>query len=113
MEFWRASRAGRAVIFVTLLVAISIGLFYLVPGVPSQVRMATAFKGTAFNYYGERYRKRLATQHIDLQLLETGGAQENLEILADSRSGVKIAFVNGGSLQGEPPEHVLSLGVIY
>jgi TRAP-type uncharacterized transport system substrate-binding protein len=75
---------------------ISLGLIYFIPSPPSKVIMATAFKGSAFEYYGGQYREIFARSHIELELRETAGAVENVELLQDPKSGVQIAFVLGG-----------------
>ena len=72
---------------------VSLVLIYFIPAPPSKVIMATAFKGSAFEYYGGQYREIFARSHIELELRETAGAVENVELLQDPKSGVQIAFV--------------------
>ena len=45
---------------------ISLLLIYFIPAPPSQVTMATAFKGSSFEYYGRQYREIFARSHVDL-----------------------------------------------
>jgi len=72
-----------------------LALSYFMPAMPSTVTMATAFKGTSFDYYGGRYRDAFARSQVKLQLRETGGTEENLALLQNPRSGVQMAFVYG------------------
>ena len=44
--------------------------------------MATAFKGSSFNYFGHRYRDIFARSRVELKLRETEGAVDN--IVADT-----------------------------
>jgi len=90
-----------------------LALSYFMPAMPSTVTMATAFKGTSFDYYGGRYRDAFARSQVKLQLRETGGTEENLALLQNPRSGVQMAFVYGGISNGEQAPGLLSLGIIY
>jgi hypothetical protein len=81
---------------VGVLSIISLVLIYFIPAPPLKVIMATAFKGSAFEYYGRQYREIFARSHIELELRETAGAVENVELLQDPKSGVQIAFGLGG-----------------
>jgi TRAP-type uncharacterized transport system substrate-binding protein len=57
---------------------ISLLLIYFIPAPPSTVTMATAFKGSSFEYFGNRYRDILARSHVELKLRETDGAVDNM-----------------------------------
>jgi TRAP-type uncharacterized transport system substrate-binding protein len=46
--------------------------------------------------YGERYKAVLARSGITLGVRHTAGARENIELLSDPKSGVALAFVQGG-----------------
>ena len=64
---------------------VSLVLIYFIPTPPSKVIMATAFKGSAFEYYGGQYREIFARSHIELELRETAGAVENVGAPAGSK----------------------------
>ena len=103
-------------LFAALLGIAGIGWFalsYFMPAPPSTVTLATAFKGTSFDYYGGRYRDAFARSQVKLELRETGGTEENLSLLQNPDSGVQIAFVYGGISNGEQAPGLLSLGIIY
>src|SRR5262245_47664263 len=93
--------------------AVSLALTYFIPAPPSTVVMATAFKGSSFEYYGRQYREIFARLNIELELRETAGAGENLKLLQDQKSDVQIAFVLGGVSDGKHAPGLLSLGTIY
>ena len=69
---------------------VSLVLVYFFPAPPSKVTMATAFKGSSFEYYGQQYREIFARSNVDLELRATTGAVENLKLLQDPRSGVRF-----------------------
>jgi TRAP-type uncharacterized transport system substrate-binding protein len=92
---------------------VSLALIYFIPSPPSTVIMATAFKGSSFEYYGRRYREIFARSNIELELRETAGAAENVNLLQDPKSGVQIALVVGGVSDGKHAPGLLSLGTVY
>ena len=92
---------------------VSLALIYVFPAPPSKVVMATAFKGSSFEYFGKQYREIFARSNVELELRETAGAVENLGLLQDPKSAIQIAFVTGGVSEGKPAPGVLSLGTVY
>jgi TRAP-type uncharacterized transport system substrate-binding protein len=81
------------VLAVTIVGVVSLILTYSIPAPPSKVTMATAFKGSSFEYYGRQYQEIFARFNIELELRETAGAVENFELLQDPKSGIQIALV--------------------
>jgi len=88
-------------------------LEYFVPSPPSTITIATALKGTTYDYFGQRYRERFARVGVKVNLRETAGVLENLRLLQDPSSGVAIAFVTGGVSDGSHAPNLLSLGLIF
>ncbi|WP_284617755.1 TAXI family TRAP transporter solute-binding subunit [Aquabacterium humicola] len=72
---------------------------YLVlqPQPPRRVVLATGIAQGAYAEFGQRYAAWLAGHGITVELRPTQGAAENLALLRDARSGVDIAFVQGGA----------------
>src|SRR5664280_2201497 len=108
---WHLAKGLVAVLCVAGIVSLAVA--YFIPAPPSTVTLATAFKGSTFAYYGQRYRDIFARSHVKLELRETNGAVDNLKLLQDPKSGVEIAFVNGGVSNGSPPPGLLSMGLMY
>ena len=54
-------------------------LDYFVPSPPSIITIATAFKGSSFEYFGQQYRERLARAGVAVELRETA-CGENVAI---------------------------------
>lgn len=92
---------------------VSLALIYFIPAPPPTVTMATAFKGSSFEYFGRQYRGIFARSSIELELRETAGALENVKLLQDPNSGVQIALVVGGVSDGKHAPGLLSLGTVY
>jgi TRAP-type uncharacterized transport system substrate-binding protein len=108
---WRLFKG--LVLAVGTMAAVSLTLIYFIPAPPSRVIMATAFKGSSFEYYGRQYREIFARSNIELELRETAGAVENIKLLQDAKSGVQIALVVGGVSDGKHEPGLLSLGTVY
>ena len=103
---------GLAAIFGILVIS-WLAVDYFVPSPPSKITIATGFKGSSFEYFGQRYRERLAARAgVAVQLRETAGAVENLRLLQDPKSGVHIGFVTGDVPDSSHAPEVLSLGPI-
>jgi TRAP-type uncharacterized transport system substrate-binding protein len=92
---------------------VSLLLIYFIPAPPSKVTMATAFKGSSFEYYGHQYREIFARSNVDLELRTTTGAVENIKLLQDPRSGVQISLMLSGISDGKHAPGLLSLGTVY
>ena len=75
--------------------------------------MGTGPKGSSFEYYGRQYRETFARSNVELELRETAGAVDNLELLQDPKSGVEIALMLGGVSDGKHAPGLLSLGTVY
>jgi len=84
--------------FILLAIAL-LGLAYWVldPNPPSKVVLATGTEQGAYAEFGKRYAQILKTYGITVELRNTQGSGENLRLLRDAKSGVDIAFVQGGS----------------
>jgi TRAP transporter TAXI family solute receptor len=92
---------------------VSLVLIYFFPAPPSKVTMATAFKGSSFEYYGRQYREIFARSNVDLELRASSGAVENIQLLQAPRSGVQISLMLSGISDGKHAPGLLSLGTVY
>ena len=66
------------------------------PAPPKTITIATGSPEGAYHDFAQRYAKELAQKGLKLKLRPTAGAGENLALINDPRSGVDIAFVQGG-----------------
>ena len=93
-----------------ILFAAGLVIFATLP--PRTVTMATAAPGGAYHEFGQRYRDVLAKSGIRLRLVNTTGSLENLALLLDRRSGVQIAFIQGGATTRQESPNIESLGAV-
>ena len=85
---------------------------YLGPIPPRVVVMSTGAPGGAYDELARRYQTILARSHVELRLIPSAGAVENLKRLNDPQSDVSVAFVqNGLTSEAQSPE-LVSLGTV-
>jgi TRAP-type uncharacterized transport system substrate-binding protein len=107
----RVDRSRVVIAFV--LIASLCGSFLLLPSLPPRsIVMATGPKGGSFAGIGLRYREILGRAGIELKLLPTAGALENVEQLRDPHSGVSVGFILGGSTTQKESPDLVSLGTV-
>lgn len=107
--------------FVLLTVALLVLAYYMLdPTPPKKVVLATGAEQGAYHEFGKRYQAILKTYGIQVELRQTQGSAENLDLLRDPSSGVQIAFVQGGADDTHPgadPEEdspeLVSLGSLF
>ncbi|MET0348687.1 MAG: TAXI family TRAP transporter solute-binding subunit, partial [Rhizobacter sp.] len=107
--------AGPFIVITVVLLAVA--YWVLDPTPPRRVVLATGVEQGAYAEFGRRYAELLAVHGITVELRNTQGAAENLQLLRDPDSGVDLAFVQGGAdvdRPGEAPEEdLVSLGSLF
>lgn len=86
------------------LVALAIALLVLAylwldPTPPRRVRLATGPAQSAYDEFGKRYKKALAANRIQVELVPSAGSAENLRLLREGKAD--LAFVQGGSTEAD------------
>jgi TRAP-type uncharacterized transport system substrate-binding protein len=108
----REHLVGTAVLLaLVLLVAVLVVTFWQ-PGPPRRVVMSTGAEDGAYHAFGKRYREVLARSGVDLVLLSSAGAVENLDRLRTHKDGVSVALVQGGLAQPGDETRLVSLGAV-
>ncbi len=113
-----SSQPRRALAAVAILASLIIvaGIVWLLarlhPLPPRTITMATGPQGSAYVEFGKLYRDLLARDGIDLRLVTTAGAVENLARLRDPRSEVQVGFLSGGLTSPAASADLRSLGAI-
>jgi TRAP-type uncharacterized transport system substrate-binding protein len=104
-----------ASIAVVALIAAAIWFAFtlLRPTPPHTVAMATDPEGSISAELGKRYRELLAVDGIDLQLVPSAGAVENVARLRDPQSGIGIAIVPSGIIDQQQSPGLVSLGTLF
>jgi TRAP-type uncharacterized transport system substrate-binding protein len=80
---------------------------------PRTIVMAAGAEGSAAYQFGIRYREILAQSGVKLQLLPTNGSLENVARLRESKSGVGVGFIQGGTTTRKVSPELESLGTVF
>jgi TRAP-type uncharacterized transport system substrate-binding protein len=97
---------------VVIVAALCATIVYLGPLPPRVVVMSTGSPGGAYDELGKRYKTILARSHVELRLVESAGAVENVKRLNDPHSGVSVAFMQNGLTTEQDSPNILSLGTV-
>lgn len=97
-------------LFVLAIVGIVV---WLGPLPPRVVVMSTGAPGSDYALLAERYRTLLKRSGVELRLLPSAGGVENLRRLNDRRSGVAVAFAEGGLTSESQSPDLTSLGTMF
>jgi TRAP-type uncharacterized transport system substrate-binding protein len=103
---------GFGVLLVAALLVTTLIVAIWRPGPPSRVVMSTGGKDGAYYAFGQRYRRILARSGVELVLLPSAGAVENLERLRTRKDDVTVALVQGGLAQPGDETKLVSLGAV-
>jgi TRAP transporter TAXI family solute receptor len=86
----------------------------LIPAPPKSIAIATGFQDGLYYRFGERMQSSLKKEGVGLQVLTTGGTLDNLALLADPKSGVDLAMIQGGVADvAQYPQLVSIAGMFY
>jgi len=101
-------------LLVLLIVFVFGVLWTLIPAPPKSIAIATGFQDGLYYRFGERMQSSLEKEGVELQVLKTGGTLDNLALLADPKSGVDLAMVQGGVADMSQYPHLVSIaGMFY
>ena len=80
---------------------------------PRAITMATGPESSDFQMIGKQYQTALERAGEQLRLVETAGSIENLALLRDPNSGVKVALIQDGTIGKEEGTDLESLGTLF
>ena len=116
----RLRRATRRDILLTITpaVLIIVAAFVLAyqfvkPAPPKKIVMASGQHEGGYNYYAKRYAAFLKRNGVTLEIKESGGAVQNMQLLMDENSDVDVAFIQGGTAFAANAPNLVSLGSVY
>ena len=99
--------------FIVLAAALlALAYWVLDPTPPNKVVLATGTEQGAYAEFGKRYVQILKGYGITVELRQTQGAAENLQLLRDPNAGVDIAFVQGGADELPKPADADDSGLV-
>ena len=99
-----------AVILIVLLIAL---VWHFKPLPPGVVYMTTGSPGGFYDQVAQKYKKHFADAGIDLRLVPSNGAVENLNRLNDPNSNISVGFVQGGLTDQNRSPGLVSLGTVF
>ena len=89
-----------------------LALAYFIPAPPSKFTIATGAKNQTYEAVGKRYQDILARSGVGVELRVTNGAGDNIKLLDDPASGIKVGIAQGGISDSNRSPDLLSLGRI-
>ena len=98
---------------VAIAAALWVSFQLLQPIPPRTLVLASGAPSGLYHKYAERYRNALAREGVTLVLRETRGAGENHDLLLDPKSGVDIAFMQGGVAPRNDDKGIVMLASLY
>jgi hypothetical protein len=109
-------RRSRELVIVALLsTAVALAVSYLLyrlvdPLPPRRLVIAAAMAGSGYENFAKQYARIVARHGVDLEIRNSAGAVENLELLRDPTSGVQAALTTFGFTQPADANALYSLG---
>jgi TRAP transporter TAXI family solute receptor len=94
-------------------IALLITYQFVDPAPPNRITIATGGPQGAYYAFGQRYREILARDGVTLEVLETDGSLQNIELLESPDAGVDVAFVQGGTGRHAHGDTLESLASVY
>jgi TRAP-type uncharacterized transport system substrate-binding protein len=110
-QFFR-TRTGVVLLLATAVVLLSAIFAALRPFPGRHLAIATGPPGDTYARIGQSYREILARNGVQLQLVPTNGAVDNVRLLTDPHSGIDVGFVQAG-LEQTLPRDLVSLGTLF
>ncbi|MFN3240806.1 MAG: TAXI family TRAP transporter solute-binding subunit [Planctomycetota bacterium] len=114
----RRNRSQRTMVWVWVGVgALTLAFFLLLgslvgPSPPKRITLAGGLPGGAYHAFADRYREVLAEQGLEVEVRQTAGSIENLELL--ERGDVDVAFVQSGTRdRAADPDRLRGIASLY
>ena len=86
---------------------------FVAPAPPRTLTMATGSMSGAYYAAGKSYREFLAQNGITLELKNTSGSVENLQLLEAPSGGADVAFIQGGLKELAASSKLVALGSLF
>lgn len=102
------------IILSIVVVMIAIGaVLFIRSAPPTKLTMVTGPEGSTFHELGLKYAKEMKAHGVHLEIFTSNGSLDNLSRIADAKSKIDLALVQGGLFDEEiPQDNLVSLGTI-
>ncbi len=98
---------------ILLLAALWVAYQYVDPAPPKKVTIAAGSRSGAYYKNALKYAEIFAEQGVELEILETKGSMDNLQMMSSPDATVGAAFMQGGIATPEEHPSLRSLGSLY
>ena len=88
-------------------------VMFVEPPPPRTIVIASGSPNGAYYRYAQQYAHELQKEHFTVEVRETAGSVENLQLLGQQGSGVTVAIVQSGVASAGDLEHFHALGSLY
>src|SRR6516225_9340762 len=112
-------RWSRSYLFIVISSAVIVlaGLFVIYrlvdPLPPRHLAIAAGMKGSGYDDFARQYARILARYGVELDIRNSAGAVEDLDLLRDPSSGVQVALTTFGFTQPADADTLYSLGGVF
>lgn len=93
--------------------ALALSVMFVEPPPPRRIVIASGSHDGMYHRLAQEYARRLARQGLTVDVRETAGSRENLELLGQEGSAVDIAIVQSGVANASQVEELQALGSLY
>ena len=113
-SLYRHNRVRVVVLVAALVIAVLwVSAQFLQPGPSRRIVLASGAEGGIYHQYALRYKEILGREGVKVDLRMTGGAGDNLRLLLDPKSGVDVAFMQGGVATSPEADRLVMLASLY
>jgi len=110
----RREIARLSLLVIALVCAALWGSFQLLqPAPPRRIALASGAEFGLYHQYAQRYRDILARQGIEVEVRTSAGSGDNFKRLLDPKSGVDVAFMQGGAGSLPGADKLVMLATLY
>ncbi len=111
-------QAHEIILILAPAILLIVGAFWLAfqfvePAPPKKIAIAAGGKTGAYYAFAKRYAEQLAKSDIKLEVLETGGAVDNITRLRTPKPRADLALLQGGTANDHVLPGVVSLGRVF
>ncbi|MEO8753336.1 MAG: TAXI family TRAP transporter solute-binding subunit [Casimicrobiaceae bacterium] len=105
----------RLAVLVAILVAVAVwaSIELVQPGPPRRIVLASGPDSGVYHRFALRYIESLRREGIVVEERRTNGAVDNLALLLDPKSGVDVAFMQGGLAAAPAADDLVMLASLY
>jgi len=113
-SLYRHNRVRVTVLVAALVIVVLwVSAQFLQPGPSRHIVLATGAESGIYHQYALRYKEVLGREGVAVDLRMTGGAGDNLRLLLDLKSGVDVAFMQGGVATFPEADRLVMLASLY